>query len=255
MDIASLAGLIVVVIGVFVGMIMKGADPVAMFTNFPALLIVIMGALGAVILSFPMLTTTSALKAFKRLFLPGPPPDMAGTVDKITALAERARREGLLALEDEAKNVSDPFLQKGLQLAIDGVDSDTLKHTMISDVRALKERHKQVASWFMQVGVFAPSFGIIGAVVGLIAVMGKMNDPAGMGHGIAAAFVATFWGVFMANGLFLPWANKLKVLSATEVAHKMLIIEGVIAVQLGNSPRTVLETLNTHLPPAQRKAA
>lgn len=255
MDIASLAGLIVVLIGVFFGMIMKGADPVAMFTNVAALLIVICGAMGAVIMSYPMSTTTSALKAMKKLFFPGPPPDLAATVEEITKLAETARREGLLALEDQAKSIQDPFLQKGLQLAIDGTDSDTLKHTLQADVRAIRDRHKVVGSWFMQVGVFAPSFGIIGAVVGLIAVMGKLDNPAAMGHGIGAAFVATFWGVFMANGMFLPWANKLKALSALEVAHLLMMIDGIVAVQLGSSPRTVLETLNTHLPPSQRKAA
>lgn len=255
MDIASLVGLLVCLIGVFFGMIMKGADPVAMFTNVAALLIVVGGAMGAVIMSYPMSTTKSAMKAFKILFFPGPPPNLAATVKQITALAEVARREGLLALEEHAKNIDEPFLKRGLGLAIDGTDSDTLKHTMLSDVRALKERHKTVASWFTQTGVFAPTFGIIGAVVGLIAVMGKLDDPAQMGHGIGAAFVATFWGVFMANGMFLPWANKLKALSALEVQHLMLMIDGIAALQLGSSPRAVLEQLNTHLPPKLRDAA
>jgi chemotaxis protein MotA len=255
MDPASLIGFVVVLVGVFIGMIMKGADPVAMFTNVAALMIVIMGAIGAVIMSYPMTTTKSALKAFKKLFFPGPPPDLAATVKQITSLAEVARREGLLALEEHAKNLDEPFLKRGLGLAIDGGDSDSIKHTMQSDVRAIKERHKAVASWFTQVGVFAPTFGIIGAVVGLIAVMGKLDDPAQMGHGIGAAFVATFWGVFMANGMFLPWANKLKALSALEVQHLQLMMDGIAALQLGSSPRAVLEQLNTHLPPAQRDAA
>lgn len=255
MDVASVIGLVVALIGVFFGMTMKGADPVAMFTNVAALLIVIGGAMGAVVMSYPMSTTRAAMRALKVLFFPGPPPDLAATVEQITSLAELARREGLLALEEHAKNIDEPFLKRGIGLAVDGIDSDTLKHTMLSDVRARKERHKTVASWFAQTGVFAPTFGIIGAVVGLIAVMGELDDPAQMGEGIGAAFVATFWGVFMANGLFLPWANKLKALSAREVQHQLLMIDGIAALQQGSSPRAVFEQLNTHLPPTLRDAA
>jgi chemotaxis protein MotA len=255
MDLASLVGFVLVLIGVFFGMIMKGADPVAMFTNVAALLIVILSSLGATILSNPMPVTTAALKAILKIFMPGPPPDMQGTIEKITSLADQARREGLLSLEEEAKRIEDPFLQKGLRMAVDGMESTQVKTTMLSDVKAMKARHKVVQGWHSSVGIFAPSFGIIGAVVGLIAVMGKLDNPAAMGHGIGAAFVATFWGVFMANGMFLPWAAKLKALSEAEVAHKLLIVEGVIAVQQGSSPRAVLEQLNTHVPPSQRQEA
>lgn len=255
MDIASLVGLVVVLVGVFLGMVLKGADPVAMFTNAPAILVVIVGSVGATLLGNPSSTTASALKAMKRIFFPGPPPDTAGTIEQITKLADRARREGLLALEDDAKHIDDPFLAQGLRMVIDGTEPDGVRDALLTDVRAMKERHKTVAGWYTQVGVFAPTFGIIGAVVGLIAVMSKLDDPSKMGAGIGAAFVATFWGVFMANGLFLPWANKLKALSAAEVAHRMLVIEGVISMQQGASARAVKETLSAHLPPSQRNAA
>jgi len=255
MDISSVAGLVVAIIGVFVGMIFKGADPAGMFTNVAALMIVVVSALGAGVLSNSMETTVQALKALKKIFVPGPPPDMAGTIETITELADRARREGLLSLEDATRNLDDEFLQRGLRMAVDGMDPAVLKQTLLSDVKAMKERHKAVADWYTQIGVFAPSFGILGAVIGLIAVMGKLDNPEEMGHGIGAAFVATFWGVFMANALFLPWANKLKARSAAEVAHKLLIVEGVLSVQQGASPRTVLEQLNTHLPPNERQEA
>lgn len=255
MDIASVAGLVVVLIGIFMGMIMKGADPVAMFTNVAAILIVIVSSVGATIMGHSMATTVQSLKALVKVFLPGPPPDMPATIETITGLADRARREGLLSLEDATKNLDDEFLQRGLRMAVDGMDPAVLKQTLLSDVKAMKERHKAVAGWFTQIGIFSPTFGIIGAVVGLISVMGKLDNPAEMGHGIGAAFVATFWGVFMANGLFLPWANKLKALSAAEVAHRLLVVEGVLSVQQGASPRTVLEQLNTHLPPSERQEA
>jgi chemotaxis protein MotA len=252
MDIASLVGLILVLIGVFVGMVMKGADPAAMFTNVAAILIVIVGSLGAVVASYRTATTTSALKALRKVFFPGPPPDMAGTLDQITALADRARREGLLSLESEAHRIEDPFFRKGLQMVVDGSDAESVKRALASEVKAMRDRHKSVQGWFTQAGVYAPTFGIIGAVVGLIAVMSKLDDPSEMGHGIGAAFVATFWGVLMANGFFLPWANKLKALSAAEVAHKMLIVEGLLTLQQGLPARAVLEVLSSHLPPANR---
>jgi chemotaxis protein MotA len=233
MDIGSAAGLVIVLIGIFLGMIMKGADPVSMFTNVAALLIVIVSSFGAVVLSNPLPVTTSALKALVKIFLPGPPPDVPGTIDTLTGYADKARREGLLALEADLDGVEDRFLRSGMRLAVDGHEPAVVKQIMLADIKGMKDRHKAVAAWFTGVGVFAPSFGIIGAVVGLIAVMGKLDDPAEMGHGIAAAFVATFWGVFLANGMFLPWANKLKALSATEVAHRLLILEGVLAIQQG----------------------
>jgi chemotaxis protein MotA len=119
----------------------------------------------------------------------------------------------------------------------------------------MKDRHKVGASWMTQAGVFAPTFGIIGAVFGLMATMAKLDQPAEVGHGIAGAFVATFWGVFLANGIFLPMANKLKQFSQEEVAHKMLIVEGIMAIQAGVSPRIVEELLKSHVPPAERESA
>jgi chemotaxis protein MotA len=109
--------------------------------------------------------------------------------------------------------------------------------------------------WFTQAGIFAPTFGIIGAVFGLMATMGHLNRSEMVGHGIAGAFVATFWGVFLANGVWLPWANKLKQLSRAEIAHKQLIVEGIMAIQAGVSPRVVEELLKSHVPPSEREKA
>jgi chemotaxis protein MotA len=167
-------------------------------------------------------------------------------------LTNRARAEGLLALEEEAKGIEDPFFRKGIELAVDGTDPDALKKTLNSEISAMKERHKVGQGWFTSAGIFAPTFGIIGAVFGLMATMAQLNQPAKVGEGIAGAFVATFWGVFLANGIWLPWANKLKQLSLTEVAHKQLIVEGIMAIQAGVSPRVVEELLKSHIPPSER---
>lgn len=255
MDLAVLIGALLAFGGVFVGMIFKGADPVQMFTNYAALLVVIVGTIGAVVASHSMNDNMNALKAFKKLFMPGKQPEPAATIEKLVAMSETARREGLLGLEDMTKNMDDEFLKRGVQLAVDGTDAATIYDTLTAEVKSMKERHKVTQGWFVATGVFAPTFGIIGAVIGLMAVMSKLDDPTQLGHGIAAAFVATFWGVFMANGMFLPWAARLKRQSAEEANQRELTIQGVIALQSGMAPRALGERLYGALPPAQRKAS
>jgi chemotaxis protein MotA len=176
-------------------------------------------------------------------------------IEKIVELANRARSEGLLALEEECKNLEDPFFRKGLQLAVDGTDPEVLRETLESEVAAMKERHKASQTWLTNAGIFAPTFGIIGAVFGLMAAMGKLSQPEKLGHAIAAAFIATFWGVFLANGVWLPMANKLKRMTGEEVHEKQIAIEGVMAIQSGTAPRAVGEMLRGYLPPASRSEA
>jgi chemotaxis protein MotA len=252
---ATLIGIVLAVVGVFAGAVLKGADPVALFTNVPALLIVFVGTVGATMTSHSMAETVAAMRALKKVFFPGQPIDHAGTVATIAALAGRARNDGLLALEGESTTNPDPFLRKGLRMTVDGVDSDTLRDSLVTDIKAMRERHKVAAGWWTQAGVFSPTFGIIGAVVGLMAVLSKLDDPEKLGYGIGAAFVATFWGIFLANGLFLPWGNRLKRLSADEVAHREMVVQGVMALQAGTLPRTLEEKLSGYLPPGERKAS
>lgn len=255
MDIAVLIGFVVALIGVFVGMIFKGADPVMMFTNVAAIFVVWLGTAGAVLSGNSMADNINGLKAAKKIFMPGKAPDPAETIDTLVLMAEKSRREGLLGLEDMLKQVDDAFLQRGVQLAVDGTDAATIYDSLSAEVKSMKARHAQVQAWFTSAGIYAPTFGIIGAVVGLIAVMGKLDDPSQLGHGIAAAFVATFWGVFLANGMFLPWANRLKRQTAEEVARMEITIQGIIALQSGMAPRALSDRLYSYLPPAQRKAS
>jgi chemotaxis protein MotA len=254
-NIAVIIGFAIANIGVFVGMIFKGADPVQLFTNIAAIMVVGMGMFGAVWTSHTMEDNMAALKATKKLFMPGKPPSGAETIEQLVVMSEKARREGLLGLEDMTKNMEDKFLQKGVQMIVDGADAATVYDTLSVEVKSMKERHKMVSGWYTSAGIFAPSFGILGAVIGLIAVMAKLDDPAALGHGIAAAFVATFWGVFWANALFLPWGAQLKRMSATEAAHKEIVIQGVIALQSGVTPRALGDRLYGYLPPSQRKAS
>lgn len=255
MNLAVLLGFLIANIGVFVGMIFKGADPVQLFTNVAAIMVVGMGMVGAVWASHTMEDNMASLKAAKKLFMPGAQPKPAEAIDLLVVMSEKSRREGLLGLEGMMKDVKDPFLVKGVQLIMDGSDAATVYDTLSLEVKAMKERHKVAIGWFTAAGIFAPSFGILGAVIGLIAVMSKLDDPAALGHGIAAAFVATFWGVFWANALFLPWGAQLKRMSATEAHYKEIVIQGVIALQAGATPRALGERLYGYLPPAQRKAS
>lgn len=252
MEKGTLIGLCVAVVGVFGSAVLHGINVVFLFTEIGSILIVFSGCIGATMISFPMEATSNASKYVQKVMKGGEEHSAMETIGQIVKLTNRARSEGLLALEDEAKSIEDPFFRKGIEFAVDGTDPEALKKTLLSEIQAMKERHKVGQGWFTQAGVFAPTFGIIGAVFGLMATMAHLNAPAEVGHGIAGAFVATFWGVFLANALFLPMASKLKQLSTIEVAHKMLIVEGIMAIQAGVSPRVVEELLKSHVPPAER---
>jgi chemotaxis protein MotA len=174
-------------------------------------------------------------------------------VDDIVKLAEKARREGLLALEDAMKDVQDPFLKKGLQLAIDGTDSEELAAILEAEVDAKKKADKQAATIFTAMGGYAPTVGIIGTVIGLIHVLENLSQPEKLGHLIAGAFVATLWGVLSANVMWLPMAAKLKRLSEIECGQMELVIAGIINIQAGANPRLVAQKLRSLLPPGATK--
>jgi chemotaxis protein MotA len=254
MEKGSMVGLGLCLVGVFGSAVMHGIDPMFLFMEFGSLIIVIFGSIGATITAFPFAATQNLSKYIQKALKGGEQHSATATITQIVTLTNRARAEGLLALEEEAKGIDDPFFRKGIELAVDGTDPEALKKTLNSEIGAMKERHKVGQGWCTQAGIFAPTFGIIGAVFGLMATMAHLDKPELVGHGIAGAFVATFWGVFLANGVWLPFANKLKMFSQEEVAHKQLIVEGIMAIQAGVSPRVVEELLKSHVPPSERMA-
>ncbi len=252
MDLATLIGFVLICVGVFGGNIMEGGNPIHLFTHPAPIMIVVLAALGATVMSFRMPDAVASVKWGLKTLLPGGSPNMAQTAATLVELAGIARKEGVLALERQTSSIEDEFMARALTMAVDGTDAEVIRDVLDADIAARKQRHKAGAKFFTTAGIFAPTFGIIGAVLGLIHTLGALDDPSGVGAGIAAAFVATFWGVFSANGIFLPMGNKLTRLSETEVAHDELVIEGILAIQAGNSPRLVAEMLNSYLPPAQR---
>ena len=252
MDLATLIGIALALVGILGGYMVEGGAIKGLF-NIPGLMIVMGGTAGAVFVSFPLDQLLRAPKA-----------GMAALITKVSVhaqymsaemvkMADKARREGLLSLEEEAQQIEDPFARKGLMLMIDGTDPEALRSIMEIEIDALTARHRENAKVFEHAGGLAPTLGVLGAVMGLITVLSNLGgDPALLGHGIATAFVATFYGVGVANIVFLPVAEKLKYRSSEERRVREMILEGVLSIQSGDNPRIVKEKLESFLAPADR---
>ena len=236
--------------GILVGALMEGTNPVALI-NIPALLIVGGGTIGITMASTSfkgfMTMPKLALKAFK-----GEEHDPAHTIAEMVSLAEKARRNGLLALEEDVNKIEDAYTRKGLQLVVDGTDSDLVRTILESEVDSMAQRHHHGALNFQSASGFAPTIGILGTVMGLVVVLSHLNEPAKLGPHIAGAFLATLYGVGSANVIFLPLANKLKDMSAEEVNHRCMVLEAILSIQAGDNPRVLAEKLESFVPPAQR---
>ena len=255
MDFATVIGLGVAFGAVLVSIILEGSTPMSVILPAPMLL-VFGGTIGAGLASSTIGDFTRAFTGLKRFML-FKKPDMNASVDTIVSLADKARREGLLALEDATKEIDDDFLKDGLQAAIDGTDPDDLRAMMEARIDAKKAREKVIAKVFTDMGGFAPTIGIIGTVVSLVHVLENLNDPSSIGHMIAAAFVATLWGLLTANLIWLPIANRIKRVTELEAAHMELTMEGLLAIQAGGNPRVVGARLRSLVPdqPKQAKEA
>lgn len=252
---ATLVGLVVALVLTMLGAQTHHVSPVFLVSNVTALLIVPGGALGATMASYEFTATTGVFKAIMKALLGKDQPiDSEKTIKTLVEFARKARGEGLLALESEMAGLDDPFMKRGLQLAIDGSDPDAVAQVMKTDIKAMKVRHKVASDWCQSYGIFAPTFGIIGAVVGLIATLADLAEPEKLGAGIAGAFVATFMGVFLANGVMLPLSARMKRLSAQEAQAREMVMEGVLAIQGGQNPRVIEETMMSYLSPKEAEA-
>ena len=255
MDPAGFIGLVVAFGAIFTALIMEGADPMSIFL-LPPLILVWIGTIGVGIAGHTMKDVIESYKAVPRAFLKKIP-DPTTTVDTLVDLADRARREGLLALEDAAKDIDDPFLRGGLQAAIDGTDPDDLRMILEDKIATKRTKEKVWSKYFADMGGYAPTIGIIGTVISLVHVLENLSDPASLGHSIAAAFVATLWGILSANVVWLPIGARIKRFSDLECAQMEVTLEGLLAVQAGANPRLVGERLRSLLPdePAAKEAA
>lgn len=252
MGIATIIGIVVAIIGIMGGFMIEGGSPMSLF-NIPGFMIVVVGTLGATITSFPLSATMGIPGSFIRAMTGGSGAEPREMAEHLVNMADKARREGLLSLEEDAHSVTDPFARKGLMLMIDGTDPEALKSIMEIDMDQEASREKEKAEIFKLGSGFAPTLGVLGAVMGLITVLGNLGgDVAALGHGIAVAFVATFYGVGMANVILLPVATKLTAISSEEMQVREMIMEGILSIQAGDNPRIVKEKLQGFLAPSDR---
>src|SRR5271170_5619661 len=229
---------------------MDGTSP-ASFIDIPALMIIIGGTAGVTLASVGMVSMKRVPSLYKLVFS-SEPPDMRGQLDQLVSLADKARREGLLALDAMLAEIEDPFTRNALQLVVDGTDPEMVNTILEAEVDGMAARHEVGAQPFEKAGGFAPTMGIIGTVLGLVHVLQNLAAPSTLGPSISAAFIATLMGVGSANVIFLPIANRLKAISAEEMEMRMMTLEGILSIQAGDNPRLVAEKLMSYLPPAER---
>jgi chemotaxis protein MotA len=235
------------------GVILEGGNPAA-FINIPAFVIVVGGTCCALLASSSMEDAMRVPKLAILAMTGGNSVDGPGAAKQMVGLAEKARREGLLALEAQLEEVDDQFTRKGVSLIVDGTDSVVVEGILRSEIDGMSARHSKNAKLFSTLGGFAPTLGILGTVLSLVHVLENLSNPGALGHSIAGAFIATLYGVGSANLIFLPIGNRLKGMSEVEVNYREMILEGVLALQAGDNPSMLAERLDTFLEPAERGA-
>jgi chemotaxis protein MotA len=265
MDLGSVIGIILALTAILGGQALEGGS-IKSIMQPTAALIVLGGTFGACLLQFPLSVAT---KSFKSVILAFQEPkiDNRVVIQEIIRLANKARKEGVISLESDVQQISDPFLKKALTMAMDGVEPKVLRETMELEISNLEEEAEQPIKFWQSAGGYSPTIGIIGAVLGLIHVMENLSDPSKLGGGIAVAFVATVYGVGLANLVYLPVSGKLKIKSGVHLVAKEIMLVGVISILEGENPRLIEDKLKSYLsrkeqeePPnieaaGQRKAA
>jgi chemotaxis protein MotA len=252
MDITTIFGLILGIGAVLISFLMEGGH-VSSLIQAPAMLLVICGTLGAAIITTSSVQLMSLPKLFKViLFEKKLNPQQL--IDLIYDLAQKSRKNGLLSLEKDLPNIEDSFLRKAIQLAIDGFETNKIREILEIEMLYIEERHKVGSTFFQKLGGFSPTLGIIGTVLGLIHALGNMENSSNMAASIASAFIATLWGVALANLVYLPISDKLKVKHQDEALYLEIISEGVVSLAMGDNPRVIRMKLLSFLLPNNRGA-
>ncbi|OLO40219.1 motility protein A [Alkalihalophilus pseudofirmus] len=247
------------VVGIFVGIsvlllaIFSNAGPagVVFFIQIASFLIVFGGTIAATIINF----TIADIKILPKVFMESfrhEDHNLNRLIDTFVDLSGKARREGLLALEAGLEEVEDPFIKKGVLLAVDGVEPDVIKDIMMAEVVAMEERHRKGRAIIIKMGEYAPAWGMIGTLIGLVLMLQNLNDPSTLGPNMAVALLTTLYGTVLANLVFLPIASKLENKTEQEVFVKQIIVEGVIGVQSGQNPKILEEKLSAFIPKGKK---
>ncbi len=250
---STIIGIILGLVAVLVGMTLKGAA-LSNLLNPAAYMIIVLGTIASVMIAFPMSELSKVGKLFKIAFKEQPLMPREQLIESFMEWASITRREGLLALEAKVEDIEDTFLRNGMRMIIDGNDQDFVRDVLLEDISATEDRHKAGALIFTQAGTYAPTLGVLGAVVGLIGALGHMDDMETLAHSIAGAFIATLLGIFTGYVLWHPLANKLKRLSKKEVQLRLMMVEGLLSIQSGVSTIAINQKLSVFLTPTERAA-
>lgn len=254
LDLASILGLVLCIIFVFLGIII-GEDSISVvkgFIDYPSIMITFGGSFAAV------LAMTGSLNEFVNnlksvsLIMKTPKSNEIETIKNIIDLSNTARKEGLLALEEAANNIDDPFLKKGVLLIVDGTDPELVRSILETELISIEGRHKNVIGFWDNVAAMGPAWGMIGTLIGLIKMLKDLNDPSTIGPSMAVALVTTFYGSMLANWIATPISTKLKGINDNEIMMKEVIVEGLLSIQAGENPRVIEEKLKSFLAPSRR---
>jgi chemotaxis protein MotA len=250
MDLATIFG-IFTGFGLVIAAILTSGG-LSWFVDAPAAMIVGGGTLGALLINYSLGDIFRVLSVAKNAFLQKGQ-KAEEVIEQLLAMSRLARKEGILSLDKVSGRVRDPFFRKGTELVMDGVEPNTLSNIMETELDSIAERHRLGAEIFTSLGNFAPAMGMTGTLIGLVKMLMQMNDPSSIGPSMSMAFVATFYGVILANLVFLPIAGKLKMRSSQEMMIKQLIIGGIISIQMGDNPRVLEQKLQSYVSPGKRK--
>lgn len=251
LDIASLAGIVLGLVMVFVGIITSGGA-FGDFIDIPSIFITIGGSLSGVLMSNKLPDFLNGLKGM-RLILKTDTADAGEVIHNIINLSNIARKEGLLALEEAAGGIEDAFLKKGIMLVVDGTDPELVRGILETDLICVEDRHKKVIGVWEKWGELGPAWGMIGTLIGLINMLNKMSDPSSIGPSMATALTTTLYGSLIANWICSPTVQKLKMLDANEIMLKEVTVEGLLSIQAGENPRVIEEKLKSFLSPSVRE--
>jgi len=249
MDIGTLLGLLAA-FGLPILAIFLAGNPLG-YMDWQSVLIVFGGACGFLLVSFPLVMLTKIGGIFSKALFPTPT-DPLKVVETLVEFSEKARREGILALENAISDIEDEFLKTGIRLAVDGVEPEMIKEILTTEIAFIEDRHNKGTAIFESLGNAAPAFGMIGTLIGLVAMLQNLTDPSSIGPPMAVALLTTLYGALAANAFAIPVAQKLRNRSAEETLAKEVTIEGIMAIQSGDNPRIVQQRLLAFLPPAIR---
>ena len=251
----TIIGILLAIMTAFGVMFMGGMAPVSIFFGDPgSVLLVFGGSILATFASGSLSDMTTGLKAGIKTMISSPKTDLAPVIGQITTMADKARKEGVLALDKEIEGIEDPFLARGIQLVVDGTDPAETREILELELARTAEDEAAAQGFWTKAAGYAPAFGVFGTVVGLIDMLGNLSDPSALGPALAVAFVTTLWGVFLANFLFQPIASKMERNVGSVMALKEMQVEGVLAIQRGVNPRSLSEKLVVFLPASARES-